>query len=180
VNVEIENRGHATTGEIKAFLRHPDSESIELIDGSASLTELAPAERASLDLSVRGLKSFTETPELDLILTEEKFRIVIESKIRLAAGKAEANWLEPPSLAIERIEETTRGIRLVARVEDDAGIATAWASADGEQAGYLDVSTSMPKKLYIRIPWSPGREVKTISIQAVDTDGLTSRLFTEL
>ncbi|HEY5622131.1 MAG TPA: S41 family peptidase, partial [Gammaproteobacteria bacterium] len=178
IHVELENRGSEATGEVRAFLRHPDSEEIELLAGTATVEKLTAGQRAGVDLRVRTSTSFASPPELDLIISEADYRVFVETKVVLA--ESESRWKAPPSVALERIVRTGDGIRLVARVSDDSGIAAVWSTIGGEQTQHLDLGATLPRLVRIEMPWDPGPKIKPIVVHAADSDGLRNRLGTGL
>jgi carboxyl-terminal processing protease len=180
ITVEFENRGEATAREVKAFLRHPDSEHLELIEGTGTIEELGAGEKATVQLRARTLVSAEEAQLVDLVISEANFRLFIEDKVRLRAQAHFHAWKAPPRLELEGIIKTEDGYAIVARATDDSGIVTLIGHRDGDQANYIETGSSRPKELRITIPWRPDDEVKTLTVEATDSDGLTARFATEL
>lgn len=180
ITVEFENLGDAVAREVKAFLRHPDSDALELIQGTGTLEELGPGTKATVKLRARTLSTTEDPQNVDLIISEDSFRLFVEDSVQLEVAPTFSTWKAPPRLELERIVETVDGYALMAKATDETGIQTMLGHRDGNQSGYVDTGATRPTVVRISIPWRPDEDVKTVTIVATDSDGLTTRLATEL
>ncbi len=180
ITVEFENLGDAAAHEVKAFLRHPDSGRLELLEGTGLIDDLGPGQKKQVRLRARTLTSTEEPQEVDLVISEATFRLFMEDKIKLRSQARFHAWKSPPRLVFEQIVETEDGYALIAKATDDNGIVTLLGHRDGDQAAYIESGSSRPKEVRIAIPWRPEDEVKTVTVVATDSDGLTTRIATEL
>ena len=69
---------------------------------------------------------------------------------------------------------------IVAEITDDDGIARAWASRDGDKIAYSDVSSLLPTRHTVTLPWDPRGEATRYEVIVRDVDGLVTRLVTQL
>jgi hypothetical protein len=166
--------------EVKAFLRHPDSDALELIEGTGTLKELGPGSKATVELRARTLSTTEDPQEVELVVSEHSFRLFVEDSVKLEVAPTFSTWRAPPRLELERFIETDDGYALMAKATDETGIQTMLGHRDGNQSSYVDTGAARPKVVRISIPWRPDEDVKTITIVATDSDGLTTRLATEL
>jgi len=178
--VEFENRGDARASDVKAFLRHPESERLELVEGSATIERLDPGAKAEVTLTARLLASTEAPQEVDLVISEADFRLFLEDSVDLVASADFGPWKSPPDVELESIVETDEGYALIAKATDESGIATVLGHRDGNQSSYVHTGLVRPTMVRISIPWRPEEDVKTVTVVATDSDGLTTRLDTEL
>lgn len=178
--VELENRGKAEAHDVKAFLRHPDSETLELLEGTGTIEELAVGATGRVRLTARVLSSTEEPPEVDLVVSESDYRLFLEDSVTLTVADEFNGWRAPPELELESIVETDGGYAIIAKASDEGGIATMVGHRDGDKASYVEMGSEHPTVVRIAIPWRPDEDVKTVTIVATDSDGLTTRLATEL
>ena len=81
---------------------------------------------------------------------------------------------------MERVVETDDGYAIIAKASDESGIQTLLGQRDGNQSSFVEAGSTHPKVVRISIPWRPDDEVKTVTVVATDSEGLTTRLATEL
>jgi len=187
VRVDLQNRGPGTARDVRAFIKHPESdEEIELIDSSHTVESLAGGEEVSLELGVRLLRTPEEPLPVELVISEPSFRIFLESEIDVS-GVAEATaaatqaWQLPPDIRIRSVlADDADELQLVAEVTDDSGLASLWSLIEGKQVGYIDARARAPRQLRIGLPWDPSDGVARVEIIATDADGLTTRYVSDL
>jgi len=124
----------------------------ELVEGSATLPGLAPGETATVELEVKLLGNETSLPALKLDVMEVEHRIFVSSKVDLVHGTA--GWMDPPTVRFTQalVPDGEGDYSVVAEIDDDDGIARAWASVDGDKVTYNDTSSLRPTKHKLTLP----------------------------
>lgn len=181
ITVEIENRGDLPAEDVRVFLKHPEGDDLELLDGAATIEQLDPGDTETIVLTARRLRSSAEEQTLDLMVSEPAYRVFLESRVPLTTDGGISEWREPPTIELSGMIQPGDGAEytIVAEITDDHALATLWSALDGRKVAYL-ASDSDPRSVRIRLPWQPGDEVQRLEIIATDNDGLTSRYTTDL
>jgi hypothetical protein len=185
IEIAFENRGNATAEELRAFLKHPESNTAELVEGTVTIENLGAGEQAVAKLTVRMLESTAETPVIDLLISESKFRVFIESELPLEPSNGYGQWREAPEIRLQTIRsgEDLEGRavwEIIAVINDDDGLRSSWVSVDGDKLDFLDTSNTGTKTLRIPLPWNPQEPSHRMIIVATDRHGLTTRYVTDL
>ena len=180
LRVEVANRGDAPSGEVRIRAEHPEPDAAELVAGSATLKGLAPGETATADLEVKLLNGEAELPALKLDVMEAEHRLLVSSKVDLVHGTN--GWMDPPTVRFTHalVPDGDGSYAVVAEIDEDDGIARAWASVDGDKVSYADIASLRPTKHRLTLPWDPRAEARRYEVIVRDVDGLTTRLVTEL
>ena len=183
IRLDVRNDGDGPAEDVRAFLRHPEDDTVELVTATGKIESLAAGETATLELSARLLKSTEKTPELALVLSESAFRTFYESKVELddARGSADdVGWHEAPDIRIRRMIAGDHGYRLVAEAADSGGLATFWGRIDGHKIDYIDAREQPQRRLLLDVPWNPTADLQRLEIVATDSEGLTTSYVTDL
>jgi carboxyl-terminal processing protease len=185
IEITFENRGNATAEELRAFLKHPESNTAELVEGTVTIENLGAGEQALAKLTVRMLESTAEAPIIDLLISESKFRVFIESELALEPSDGFGQWREAPEIRLQTIR-SGEGLdgeavwEIIAVINDDDGLRSSWVSVDGDKLDFLDTSSTGTTTLRIPLPWNPQESAQRMIIVATDRHGLTTRYVTDL
>jgi hypothetical protein len=182
LRVEIRNLGKGAAEEVRAFLKHPDSDAVELVRGSASLERLEPGDSRVLELEAKLLESSDRPIRLDLVLAEQKFRTVFETQVELGAHEEFGSWEEAPEIRISRLVPggDDGSYKVIAEAVDDKGIATVWCRIGGKKVDYIDAADDPKTRLHVDLPWHPSPDAQRVEIIATDSDGMTTTYVTDL
>jgi carboxyl-terminal processing protease len=182
LRVEVANRGHAPSGELRLQLQQPEVGIAELLEGTTTFPPVAPGATVETRLHVKLLTSSPEPPTVNLVIVDTLFRAFSESKTRLV--ETEGAWMEPPRISVARFERRidggSPGYAILASATDDKGIMQLRASVDGDRVVFADLSTHPVTEKSVELPWEIDAESKRYEIVATDSDGLVSRYVTEL
>jgi carboxyl-terminal processing protease len=178
IAVDVENRGNAAAQDVRIFMKHPDTDEVELIEGAHTIETLEPGARETAALSVRVLASSTERGSIELTISEPAYHIFLESKIELGAGleSTAGRWREAPTIRVSEVihDGPAGSYEVVAEIADDDALASLWSSLDGHKIDYVDATGRDARVIRLSVPWQPERDVQRLEITAKDTDGLTS------
>jgi carboxyl-terminal processing protease len=178
INLEIANRGDAAAEDVKVFLRHPESDDFEPVDGIATVERLEPNEHRTVRLSVRLLTSNALPPQADVVLSEPAFGLFYDTSVPLVATAGFGRWREAPIISVRTVcVSKNDDYGLVAEVTDDSALQSLWTRLDGQKLDYIAPHAA---RLEIDLPWKPDDGVKQLEIVATDDDGLTTRYVTDL
>ena len=185
IAVDVENRGDAAAQDVRIFVKHPETDEVELIEGAHTIEILEPGARETAMLSARLLASSAERGALELAISEPAYRIFLESKIELGAGGPESTvgrWREAPTIRVSRMihNGTAGSYEVLAEIADNDALASLWSSLDGHKIDYVDAAGRDTRVIRLWVPWQPERAVQRLEIIAKDADGLMSRYVADL
>jgi carboxyl-terminal processing protease len=185
IEIAFQNRGGAPAEELRAFLKNPESNTAELVEGTVTVENLEAGAEALAKLRVRMLESTEEAPVVELLISEAKFRVFIESELTLAPTDGYGAWREAPRISLQRIRngkdaDGREAWEILAVIEDEDGLRSTWTSVDGEKLEFVDSRTADAKLLEIPLPWNPEDPAHRVIVVATDRDGLTTRYVTDL
>jgi hypothetical protein len=185
IEIAFRNRGDAPAEELRAFLKNPESNTAELVEGTVTVENLEAGAEALARLSVRMLESTEEAPVVDLLISEAKYRVFIESELKLAPTPGYGAWREAPRIRLQTIRtgkaaDGDDAWEIVAVVDDEDGLRSSWTSVDGDKIEFVDSRTTDAKRIEIPLAWSPDDPAHRVIVVATDRDGLTTRYVTDL
>ncbi len=177
VVVEVTNDGRAAAKDLRVLLKHDLEGDFELLDGSATIAELAAGATQSLSFRVRMLGSFEARESTDLSIVSTDADVFLKSELPLAASKGFGPWLEAPRVDFQRIEPTqSPGLFAIrAHISDDRGLQSVLARIDGDQVERLVAGEQGQRQLDVLLPWRPAQGVKVYQVSVIDSDGLRTR-----
>ena len=165
------------------FLKHPDSDTVELTDASRTIDRLAAGERKTVELGFKLLESVAATPEVDLIVGEPSFGIFMDRDVAAVVDGEADHWHVPPEIrmtAIASPESDDGAYDLIAEITDDGGVTSVWSLVEGEQVEFVSATDRPLPVVRVRLPWRPDAGIERIELIATDTDGLSSRYVAQL
>jgi hypothetical protein len=182
VRIEVRNLGEGPAEGVRALLKRPDSEAVELVEANAKIERLESGATGALELAAKLLESLEEPIQLDLVLAEEKFRTVYETKVELTRHDGFGSWEEAPEIQISGLvpDGDDGSYKVIAKAIDDKGLATVWCSVNGRKIDYIDTHDEPKRKLHFDVPWRPSSDVQRVEIIATDADGMTTSYVTDL
>jgi len=182
VRVDVRNRGKGAAEEVRAFLKRPDTDAIELGTATAKLEALEPGTDGVLDLEATLLKSVEKPVELELVLSESRFRTFYTTHVALVAQPEYGAWEEAPEIRLRKLlpDEGSETFKVVAEATDDEGLANLWCRVDGKKIDYIDAKDDPRRRLRVELPWRPSDESQRVEIIATDADGRTSVYLSDL
>ena len=182
LRVEVRNLGEGAAEGVRAFLKHPDTDAVELVQGTAKLERLEPGQTQNLELEARMVESEKTPVTLVLVLAEDKFRTFFETKVELTPRAAFGAWDEAPRIRISRLvrEAGDGAYKVIAEAVDDKGLTTVWCTVGNKKIDYIDAHDEPKRKLHVDLPWHPSADAQRVEIIATDSDGMTTTYVTDL
>jgi len=183
IQVEIENRGDGDATDLRVFLKHPDSNTVELTDASHTIDLLAAGQKETVELGLKLLESVEATPEVDLVIGEPSFGIFMDLDVAAVVDGALDHWHVPPQIRLSAIESPDLGdgaYTLIAEITDEGGVTSVWSLVEGKQIEFFSAADRPRSLVHIALPWQPDTGIERIELIATDTDGLSSRYVAQL
>ncbi len=182
VTLDLANRGAVAANDVRVALRHPKSNEVEILQGTATLEHLAGGSTETIELSVKMLVTPTETPIVEGTISESDYGIFETVKIPLEPTDRPGRWRGPPEISIAGVTRADDGRRrLVFRIRDESGLVWALSRVGDDQVGYERLSPGLTTEYTVRVPWTPKEgESQRIVVRAADRDGMQTVFSTDL